>query len=130
VKTRDERISKEISIAIVDDRLGTRDLLKKLIYSNLLAKVSLFSSGDDLLREISRGTKFNLYIVDYQLDYGHHAYWGDEVAINILKLHINAIVIGMSSKKDHFRNPEVHFILKGTVTEKLIPLVKKLLQVR
>lgn len=118
-----------LRVAIVEDSQMVAEVLRSVIKHELLVDIRIYPSGEDLLKVMESGTRFDLYILDYQLDRFHNKLWGDEIAKEILFTDRGAKIIGMSSEtyKSLFTSLGVEFVVKASIKEKILRLIKKLL---
>ena len=117
-----------ISGAVVENDQRLAEVIRTTIKHDIHVEVNIFSSGEALLKLMESGTRFDIYILDYQLDRYHFVLWGDEITKEVLFYDRAAKIIGISSDsyKDLFTNLGAAFVLKASIKEKLVRAIKEL----
>jgi DNA-binding NarL/FixJ family response regulator len=115
------------TIALVDDDPIVRKSMCKLIEEELPnVMVLTYETGEQILKDVSKGLRFPVIIMDYKLDNGNTGHLYTE---RILAIDPGASVIGFSidhRAKDKFiRKGAKKFIKKNAPTEILINAIKK-----
>lgn len=120
------------SIAIVEDDQKLAEVIRTTIKYELHVEVKIFLKGEILLNLMEEGSRFDIYILDYQLDRYHNILWGDEVALEILRIDRTAKIIGISSDayESIFTNLGAEFVLKASVKPKIVKTIRVLLNIK
>src|SRR3972149_889803 len=123
------KMKQNLRIAILEDSTKLAESLRNAIRNSLVAYIQLFFSGEDLLKELASGRRFDIYILDYQLDRYHRKLWGDEVAEKILAFSPKAKIIGVSSAsyEEIFTQIGAHFLVKASVNKNILRTIRELL---
>src|SRR3989344_424108 len=125
------KMKQNLRIAILEDSTKLAESLRNAIRNSLVAYIQLFFSGEDLLKELASGRRFDIYILDYQLDRYHRKLWGDEVASKLFEFSPEAKVVGLSTSDEagrKFRIAGAHFIDTRIGYQDRIKILKQILE--
>lgn len=118
----------KLNICVLDDSQKTALLFKNHISKNLSAEVTIYLDGDTLLKNFKAGKKFDIYILDYQLDRYGRVPWGDELARDILAIDPKARIIILASDAHKVEGiQEITFIRKSAYKQRLVKVMQTML---
>ena len=99
-----------MAIAFVEDNYDIAKTWSNAIQATFMEPVSLFFSGDDLLRTVESGNRFFVYVVDLDLGSGMNGY---ELTREIRRIQPDAKIIGYSTVSGNERDVRNVFLECG-----------------